>query len=137
MKYKIKNDISTGKLVKDKKQIYLTDITNDMINEIFNTNINEQVFRHTDCPIVFTTDGYFIYSEDMDELNIDPVNKYGIDNIINVYNNFQEFIDTFKNIEDVIGHELFLSDWYNNLDMSIRQLELEYKKIQNEQKKNL
>ena len=62
----------------------------------------------------------------MDELNVDPVEKYGLYNIIRVYNNFQEFLDTFKAIENLLGRELYLSDWYNNQDCSIRTLELEF-----------
>ena len=118
--------ITTGELVRDKTQVYLTNISDDLVKEIFNNVNNEYVFRHTDCPIVFTTDGYFLYSEDMDELNVDPVEKYGLYNIIHVYNNFQEFLDTFKAIENLLGRELYLSDWYNNQDCSIRTLELEF-----------
>jgi hypothetical protein len=121
-------DISTGKLVKNKTQVYLTDISDELVDNIFNTGVGSYVFRHADCPIVFTTDGNFLYAEDMDALNIDPVEKYGIDTLFYTYNNFQEFLDTFKLIEEQIGRELYLSDWANHFDASIRTLELIFKR---------
>lgn len=126
-------DISTGELVGGKIQLYLTEISEEKIHDIFNGK-KEYVFRHTDCPIVFTTDGNFIYAEDMDELNIDPFVKYGMDRLTYVYNDFQEFINTFKRIEDVLGRELHISDWYNNSDISIRSLELNYKTLESSKK---
>lgn len=121
-------NITTGSLVGDRTQIYLTDISDDTIEEIFNGNPGKYVFRHTDCPVVFITDGSFIYSEDMDALNTDPVERYGPFNISYIYNDFNEFINIFKYIEELLGRELFLADWNNHSDISIRALELEFKK---------
>lgn len=51
-----------------------------------------------------------------------------LDIIISVYNDFREFIDTFKRIEEILNRELYLSDWVNSIDVSTRTLELKYMK---------
>ena len=40
--------ITTGELVKDKTQVYLTNISDDLVKEIFNNANNEYMYRHTD-----------------------------------------------------------------------------------------
>lgn len=100
------------------------------INEVFNLRPDKYVFRHTDCPYVFITDGNHLYAQDQDEKGIDPVSKYGIYNILHIYNDFKEFIDSCKHIEEVLGRELFLVDYSggNVLKCSIRHLELQFVK---------
>lgn len=118
-----KSDIST-----DREQTYFPDLD---IPEVFNLRPDKYVFRHTDCPYVFVTDGNCLYAQDQDEIGVDPVSKYGLYNIMYIYNNFQEFIDSCKLIEETLGRELFLADYSggNVLKCSIRHLELCYNSL--------
>jgi len=118
-------------LVTDRTQIYLTDpitqkeLDKSLVKEIFHDNPTNYVFRHTDCPYVFITDGQLLYAQDMDEIGVDPVAQYGIYNIVHVYNNFKEFISTFTRIEEILGRELYLADRGSGLlKISIRGLYL-------------
>lgn len=44
-------DISSGELVKDKIQVYLTDISEETVKSIFNNTNNKYVFRHNNFSI--------------------------------------------------------------------------------------
>lgn len=110
-------------------QLYIDEMDVASIKEVFDSDRSEDyVFRHSDCPYVFTTDGIFIYAMDMDEKNVDPFTKYGVHNVMNIYNDFNEFLRDFKRFEEVLGRELYLSDEFNNTDVSIRSLELYYRR---------
>ncbi len=111
--------------VEAKIQVYINECDTTLIKEIFNGHSN-YVFRHTDCPLVFNTDGKSLYALDMDEPDVDVLSKYGIPHLMYVYNNFQEFIDEYKRVEEILGHELFVKVWDNTDSQSIRQLELEF-----------
>lgn len=111
--------------MKDKIQVYINECNDDLIKTIFNGN-SEYAFRHKDCPLVFVTDGSFLYAEDIDEQGIDPLEGHDTDVLQYSYNDFNEFINEYKRIETILGHELFVSDWFNEIDTSIRQLELNY-----------
>ena len=106
-------------------QLYFPDID---IHEVFDRNPTKYVFRHTDCPYVFITDGDCLYAQDQDERGIDPVSKYGLYNIMSIYNDFTEFLDSCKHIESVLGRELFLADRSGGgvFKCSIRHLELQH-----------
>lgn len=107
----------------NREQLYLNELN---INEVFNINPHKYIFRHRDCPYVFVTDGTNLYAQDQDEKLIDPVEVHGVYNVCHIYNNFNEFIDTFKSIEIAINRELFLTDYSggNLAKASIRALEI-------------
>lgn len=92
---------------------YFTDIENDMVLTIiiFNEEQGQHVFRHTDCPLVFITRGDALFALDMDEIDVDPFDKYGFEQIEAVYNSYSEFLDTVTKLESTLGYKLSLSTW--------------------------
>ncbi len=99
--------------IKNRTQLYFDSFVNDneLINEIFNVNPDKYVFRHHDCPIVFVTDGNKLYAMDMDEQGIDPIEKYGYDQIEACYNDYNEFLNDINKIEHKLSRILELTTW--------------------------
>ena len=99
--------------IKNRTQLYFDSFINDneLINEIFNVNPDKYVFRHHDCPIVFVTDGNKLYAMDMDEQGIDPIEKYGYDQIESCYNDYNEFLNDINKIEHKLSRSLELTTW--------------------------
>ncbi|MBT5492267.1 hypothetical protein HOK00_08590 [bacterium] len=116
----------------DREQIYLKnletgkELSKDIIYDIFNEDPTKYIFRHQDCPYVFITDGYNIFATDMDEQTIDPIQKYGLDNIIHIYNDFEEFLRTFTHIQNVLKREIYLSTKEKDKKISINELRTKY-----------
>jgi len=104
--------------------IYIDRIQLEYLKLCFINSIEQEFKLEKDNQLSFYTDGSFIYAIDMDNKEIDPF----IDdiNIADYYKDFTLFLNIFKEIEVLLGYELFVSDWNNNKDKSIRQLELEY-----------
>ena len=103
---------------------YIDRIQLEYLKIRFINAIKQESELEKDNQLSFYTDGSFIYAIDMDNKEIDPF----IDdiNIADYYKDFTLFLNIFKEIEVLLGYELFVSDWNNNKDKSIRQLELEY-----------
>ena len=99
--------------IKNRAQLYFDNFVNDneLINEIFNVNPDKYVFRHHDCPIVFVTDGNKLYAMDMDEQGIDPIEKYGYEQIKSCYNDYDEFLNDINKIEHKLSRTLELATW--------------------------
>ena len=99
--------------IKNRTQLYFDSFVNDneLINEIFNVNPDKYVFRHHDCPIVFVTDGNKLYAMDMDEQGIDPIEKYGYEQIKSCYNDYDEFLNDINKIEHMLSRSLELTTW--------------------------
>lgn len=122
--------------INGRTQLYFDQIleNEDLLLKVFNTESDKYVFRHTDCPIVFTTDGVNIYAMDMDEQGIDPIEKYGINQIECCYNNYNEFLSAINTIENVLNRHLYLSSWDDTITEMINEnicsnLELEQEKL--------
>jgi len=62
----------------------------------------------------------------MDEQTIDPIQKYGLDNIIHIYNDFEEFLRTFTHIQNVLKREIYLSTKEKDKKISINELRTKY-----------
>lgn len=84
-----------------------------LLDKVFNKQPEAYVFRHKDCPLVFTTDGKFLYAMDMDEKDVDPIEKYGIGQIEACYNDYNEFVETIEYIQMNLNRIIPLSRWGN------------------------
>lgn len=91
--------------ISGRKQIYFDAMVNgtteadELLNQVFNVNPAGYVFRHEDCPIVFITDGHFLYAMDMDDKDTDIVSEYGAVSILNYYNDPREFVTALEYIQ--------------------------------------
>ena len=104
--------------------IYLDEITTTDVIKIFNRGYKQYQFKHKDCALIYTTDGYRLYVEDIDNRHNDVFNDNTFNKILDYYNNPNEFINTFKYIENILCRELFLSNWKGTADSSIREIDL-------------
>lgn len=89
-------------------------------DEIFN-------FKFYDNALVFSTDGYFLFVEDSEDRGIDLFEKQSILNLKKYFNDFEdEFLEPMKKVELLLGCEVYVSDFGNMNDESIRSLELDF-----------
>ena len=103
---------------------YIDRIQLEYLKIRFINAIKQESELEKDNQLSFYTDGSFIYAIDINNKEIDPFIENI--NITDYYKDFTSFLNIFKEIEVLLGYELFVSDWNNNKDKSIRQLELEY-----------
>jgi hypothetical protein len=105
-----------------KVQVYLEDYNDHGLKKLFDKDEGYRyVFRHSDCRIVFTTDGTNIFATDMDNKNYELF-RDGNFNLSEYYNDFNEFLDTFQWIEKLIERDLLLSNWSYTHSITINEL---------------
>jgi hypothetical protein len=99
--------------IENRIKLYFEDIIEDdvLLNKVFNLHPDAYVFKHEDCPLVFVTDGNNLYTMDMDEKDIDPIEKYGYSRIEACYNDYSEFTNDIRKIEDKIFRVLKITTW--------------------------
>lgn len=85
-----------------------------LLDKVFHKRPGDYVFRHVDCPLVFITDGNFMYAIDMDEKEVDPIAKYGLSQIEAVYNDYTEFVNDMNYIQVNLGRVIPISPWVND-----------------------
>ena len=119
----------------NRTQVYFNQILEDeeLLQKVFNTNQQDYVFRHTDCPIVFTTDGINLYAMDMDEQGVCPIEKYGIEQISCCYNDYNEFLLDISKIENILDRHLYLTSWNNEISQVINENICDSLELQQEQ----
>ncbi len=104
-------------------------IEDDNIDEIiFNIrNNNEFKFKHHDCSMFFTSDGYHLYASDIDNLEHDCFSNGDFIEVLNGYygDSVNDVLDLLTQLKKA-GLELELSDHYNTHNINIDDL---YKKI--------
>jgi len=84
----------------------------------------EQKFKITDVPLIFQSDkNGFIYVYDIDDVKKKDLFENGdFSKIKNYFNNFKiEFKNLIK-AEKILNMELYLSDYFNNTDISINKI---------------
>ncbi len=109
-----------------RKRLFIEELSALDIEEVF-IACEEVEFKHKGNELRFITDGIFIYGvTTVDGDEVDVFSTYDFYNMILAFygDEITTFIHDMKEIEEVIGHELLLSDSLSNNDMSIRQLEI-------------
>ena len=82
--------------------------------------------KNKDNCLCFMLDSYLLFMYDIEKpdeiIEIDYSDVLGF--IKEHYYDISEFFESFIALENKLGHELFISDRFNNFDISIRQLYL-------------
>ena len=118
------------------KRLFIGELSELDLEEIF-IACEEIEIKHKGNDLRFITDGIFLYGvTTVDGEEMDVFSTYDFYNTILAFydDEFDTFIDDMQEIENAIGHELLLSDSYNNNDMSIRQLEITHMALQKRRK---
>jgi len=96
------------------------------IHKFIQDNQENALLNIVDTPLSITTDGNFLYFEDIDNKGTDPFADGNFYTLKSYFNDFKEdFIEPMKKAETKLRREIFIADWGNMSDISIRQLELE------------
>lgn len=107
-------------------QVFVNDIS---IEELENLLLHNKSFKfgHENCPLLFSSDGRFLYFHDINKEDFDPVSNGDFLEVIhNYYGGFSLIVKLMDDLSQA-GFNLYLSDHFDNHSLSLSDLKCKIK----------